>query len=255
MTTQTNTFTYGYVHYVTGPYNPAFGKAYPLSVYTPPHYGEHGRTHPVAYMFDGQNLFFDGGTFKGGWHCHEALDQMAHDGYDVPVVIGIHNVETRMEELSPYPFWGREPRGEAFLEWMLGPLAEWAQRELRIRTGPEHTMIGGASLGGLMAVYGFFRHPHRFGRVLAMSPSLIVDPWEITNLSPADSWPANRRLYLEAGRHEPRLMEGAGRFVDHLRGLGFRDGDDLHWEADPEGHHDESTWRWHLPNALRFLYR
>lgn len=255
MQANVNTPTHGWVHHLPGIDNPAFGRTYPLSVYTPPGYGESDRRYPVAYVFDGQNLYFDGGTHAGGWHVHEALDRQAAQGRTVPVVIGIHSGgDTRIQELSPFPFWGQQGRGDAFLDWVVGPLSDYVRREFHVLSGPEQTMIGGASLGGLLALYAFFRHPDVFGKAMALSPSLVMEPDEFTRLSPPSAWSGCRRLFIEAGRHEPRLMDGAGRFADHLQSLGFRQGADLLWVPDHEGHHHESTWRWHVPNAMQYLY-
>src|SRR5690242_3554823 len=76
---------------------------YPLTVYLPPGYTASNERYPVAYMFDGQNLFGDEGSYSGGWHLHEALDAQAAKGKRVPIVIGIHHGgASRISELSPW---------------------------------------------------------------------------------------------------------------------------------------------------------
>jgi hypothetical protein len=30
---------------------------------------------PTLYLFDGQNVFGDEGSFAGGWHTHAAVDR------------------------------------------------------------------------------------------------------------------------------------------------------------------------------------
>ena len=63
---------------------PGLAGKYPLTVYLPPGYERSKEYHPVAYMFDGQNLFGDAGSFSGGWHMHEALDALAASRVTTP---------------------------------------------------------------------------------------------------------------------------------------------------------------------------
>lgn len=253
--TAPESFPYGWVHHVPGLDNPAFGKRYPLSIYTPPGYSDSGAPYPVAYLFDGQNLFFDGGTHAGGWHLHEALDQRAWRGETVPLVVGIHNGgDTRLQEMSAFDIWGVAGRGAAFLEWMVGPLRDYVRSHWHVLDDPAHTLVGGSSAGGFMSLYAFFRRPDVFGKALAMSTGMFVDPAAITSLSTPADWAAERRIYMNAGHHEARVLTGASRTIDHLQSLGFELGRDLMWVVDPDGHHNEPTWRKHLPDALAFLY-
>jgi predicted alpha/beta superfamily hydrolase len=247
--------SHGWVHHTPGIDNPAFGKTYPLSIYTPPGYEDGDTSYPVAYMFDGQNLYFDGGSHSGGWHLHEVLDRRANEGETVPVVVGIHNGgETRLQELTAFDIWDVQGHGAAFLDWITGPLQAHIRANWRILAGPQHTMVGGSSAGGFMSLYAFFRRPDVFGKALVMSTGMFVDPADITSLSTAEAWSPSRRIYMDAGHHEPPVMVGATRTIDHLQSIGFRLGDDLMWVVDPEGHHDEQTWHRHLPTALDFLY-
>ncbi|MBC7542678.1 MAG: alpha/beta hydrolase [Candidatus Sericytochromatia bacterium] len=244
------------MHHLPGLQIPGFDGIYPLSIYTPPGYGQGDRAYPVAYMFDGQNLFFDGGTQSGGWHLHEALDRRARLGATVPVVVGIHHGgATRLEELTPGAFWGRTGRGAAFLDGVITALMPQIQADWRILSGPENTMIGGSSLGGLMAVHGFFQYPELFGRAMAMPPAISGDPSTITDRAAGRDVPAGSRLYLDAGAHEGwDMLDVVTRFVDHLETIGFTAGPDLMWFPDAEGDHSETTWRRHVPAALDFLY-
>jgi hypothetical protein len=88
-----------------------------------------------------------------------------------------------------------------------------------------------------------------------MSTGMFIHPAEITSLSHPGTWSPTRRIYLNAGHHEPPVMSGASWTVAHLQEIGFKLNDDLMWVIDPDGHHNEQTWRKHLPQALAFLYR
>lgn len=233
---------------------PGLSGRYPLTVYLPPGYDHNHKHYPIAYMFDGQNLFGDEGSFAGGWHLHEALNKHAAKGKTVPIVIGIHHGgPTRTEELTPWKLGRSAAKGDLFLKWVVGPLARMAEEDLRILKGPEHTMVGGSSLGGLMALYAHFRHPEAFGSVLAMSPSLWVHHGEIFRFVHAQSTPWTRRVYLDCGERERGMFHQAREMARLLGHKGYAESE-LMWRPDAKGSHNERNWRRRLPKAIRFLY-
>lgn len=234
---------------------PGLPGKYPLSVYLPPGY-EHSRDrYPVAYMFDGQNLFGDEGTFSGGWYLHEALDALAAKGKRVPIVIGIHHGgSSRIEELSPWTVKkGHAPKADQKLDWVVGPLRQMVAEEMRVLTGPEHTLIGGSSLGGLMALYGLSRHPDVFGNCLSMSPSVWVERGKIIQVVRQAPLRPDAKVYVDFGAKEPGF-KAAEMLAAAIALKGLEDGDRLMWRPDAKGIHNERHWRRRLPKALRFFY-
>lgn len=228
---------------------------YPLTIYLPPGYDSSTRTYPVAYLFDGQNLFGDEGSYSGGWHLHQVLDRRAATGQEVPIVIGMHHGgATRMQEFCPWALEDKPGLGDRYLDWVVGPLADWVKNEFRIRQGAGQTMIGGSSLGGLMSLYGFLRHRRTFGKVLAMSPSLWVQDGEMLRYAEGSLLPEIRRIYLDAGGREERTVTRCQAFVRHLESRGMVQGKDLNWRPAPKAEHSERAWRRRLPKAIDFLY-
>src|SRR5438128_1044656 len=58
---------------------------------------------PALFLFDGQNVLDDAGSFSGGWYAHRAVDRLAVSGRRAPVVVAIdHGGEARIDELSPF---------------------------------------------------------------------------------------------------------------------------------------------------------
>ncbi|MBO9539959.1 alpha/beta hydrolase [bacterium] len=238
---------------------PGVEGARPLTIYFPPGYDrEPERRYPVAYMFDGQNLFADEGAFSGGWHMHRALDARAARGLTVPIVVGIHHGGAkRAEELSPWPVEpGKEAWGDALLDWVVGPLAKMVREDLRVLEGAQHTLVGGSSLGGLLALYAYFRHNDVFGRALCMSPSLWVDEGAIFQYVAKARAGGDPRLYLDCGAKEAHgiVIKHAEWMAELLERKGFVPGYHLMWRPDSRGAHNERAWRRRLPRALKFLY-
>lgn len=235
---------------------PGLSQQLPCTLYLPPGYDQGTQRYPVLYAFDGQNLFEDAGSFAGGWHLNRIMDARHTLGLPTCVVVGVHHGRQRDRELSPYPVEeGQEAWGEALLDWVVGPLGRMIEEEVRVLQGPEHTLIGGSSLGGLLALHGLFKHHRRFWRGLVMSPSLWVDEGAIFPEIAKAPFEGLPRLYLDCGAHEADgiVIEHAEWMSQLLERKGFLEGRQKLWVPDPRGHHRESSWRRRLPRALRFL--
>jgi predicted alpha/beta superfamily hydrolase len=209
------------------------------------------------WMFDGQNVFDDAGSFSGGWYVHEAAERLARAGRPVPVIVGIdHGNEARVRELSPFDWEGEPGQITLLLDWITGTLMPLLCPELHLLEGPIGAVVGGSSMGGLAALWSHFHYPHAFGGALAMSPSLWLADQAIFADLEAQPDPPLSRIYLDMGAREDRgrMLPIAAAMAAHLAGRGWED-DRLLWRPDAKGGHNETSWRRRLPKALRFLYR
>jgi len=233
----------------------------PVSLYLPPDYFLADKTYPLAFFFDGQNLYEDEGTMAGGWHLHRVLDQRSREGKTVPVVVGIHHGPDRDAEMSPWdPYPGKRGKAERKLDWILNWLLPRLHRKLHLSKKPQDTLIGGSSLGGLLALYALFHYPQHLGRGLVMSPALWVNQFAIYNALMLTQPHEAVRVYIDHGGKEGCECHGNLGFeqskllADLLEVMHFRPGENLLWNPDPEGLHNEQSWHRRLPTALDFLY-
>jgi len=225
-------------------------------------YAPHGHTNdrprPALWLFDGQNVFGDEGSFAGGWHAHEALDRFATLKKPLaPVIVAIdHGHEKRIDELTPWRDGNKGGRADDVIGWMVNDLMPLVRRSVGLREGPESNFIGGSSLGGLAAFYAHFRFPQAFGGALAMSPSLWFARRKIFEFVGQQSMPWTTRIYLDCGAREGRgmMIKHAREMSEHLTHHGWDEGK-LMWRPDAKGTHAERHWRRRLPKALRFLFR
>lgn len=232
-----------------------------LTMYLPPDYESSDRRYPLAIFFDGQNLFDDEGSYRGGWQLHRLLDWRACQGKRVPIAVGIDTAGwSRSAILSPWGRDGVEGLGDRTLEWIASWLVPTLRRELRVAPGPEHVVLGGSSLGGLLAIYGLARNPETFGGVLAMSPSIGLPGGHLGPIHEfVDRAPMpreGRKIYLDAGAREcecTSIMHHTGLLAGLLERKGLRAHHDLRFFADPDGAHDEASWKRRLPGALDFV--
>ena len=143
---------------------------------------------------------------------------------------------------------------EGFAEFVAVELLPWIQSRYDLGTGPKRTIIGGSSLGGLMASYCAFRHSDKFGNVLSLSGAYHWLPSANETSAQSDLEPAwltrqflvarclPIRFYLSAGRFEHRfpvsLLAENRHFRDVLEAKGYR----VKY-SEFSGGHDPVCWR------------
>jgi predicted alpha/beta superfamily hydrolase len=225
-----------------------------VRVFLPPGYSRGRGDHPVLFMWDGQNVFGDEGSFAGGWHAHETVRKRARARRVAPVVVGInHGNAMRMKEMVP---WMAHSAAEPMLDWLVNTLVPLMYREFRLKPGPGGMTIGGSSLGGLMALYSHLRRPDVFSGALCMSPSLFVGRGAMFEFARSNSKPWQTRVYLDAGGYEAggRMVTLAQRMASELKAHGWQDKKELMLRVVKTHGHNERAWRRRLPRALKFLY-
>ncbi|MFG0305301.1 MAG: alpha/beta hydrolase-fold protein [Phycisphaerales bacterium JB040] len=226
-------------------------------VYLPPGYHDTTRTYPVLYMHDGPNLFDDATSFAGEWGVDETLEALIAAGEVEPIiVVGIENSAARISEYTPWPSPGfGGGGGHAYLDAIKTDLLPAVSSAFRVKTGPEHTLIAGSSLGGLISAYAAYEFDDVFGRVGAVSPSYWWASGQMISHAQQRGAPANLdRFYQDMGTNESgSAIPNLRAMRDVLLGQGYVLGDDLaHVEA--AGHqHNEFYWSIRLPGMLRFL--
>jgi predicted alpha/beta superfamily hydrolase len=233
----------------------ALGNEREILVWRPSSYAaEPDRRYPVIYMQDGQNLFDQATAFGDEWQVDENLERLSVLGLEA-IVVGVPNVgDSRLAEYSPFEDARHGGgRGDAYLEFVIGTVKPLVDREYRTRDDREHTGIMGSSMGGLISLYAFFRHPQVFGFAGAMSPSL---------------WFGGGRM-LDVVREQPHvpgrvyLDMGTGEGEEHVRHVhelhrvllekGYRPGADLFYVEEDDAAHSEEAWARRLRTALYFL--
>jgi predicted alpha/beta superfamily hydrolase len=221
----------------------------------PPSYRESRRSYPVVYMQDGQNLFDAETSFAGDWGMRRILGSAARRGLEA-IVVGVPNLgPERLDEYSPFrdDETGGGGRGSAYAAFVAGTLKRLVDRRFRTRRGRAHTAIAGSSMGGLISLYAFFRHPGVFGAAGVLSPSLWFAGGAIfSTIERAEMVPG--RIYLDIGASEgPAHVANARRMRDLLVAKGYRPDRDLWWLESRTGRHDERSWGRRFARAFPFL--
>jgi predicted alpha/beta superfamily hydrolase len=247
-------------------YSRIFRNTRKLRVWLPPDYNEAGNVrYPVLYLQDGQNLFDRAIAFGGvEWQVDETADRLIDEGKVPPmIIVGIDNTgRDRMREYIPYRSFNPpvlRPQGKRYPDFMLREVLPFVEREYRVAKGPEHTGIGGSSLGGLISLYTAIADTGVFGRLLIESPSLYIAGRAILRDSRALlDWA--HRVYVGVGTRETGHEDKDAVVVEDVReleailrrrGLGS---DRLLVDVQEGATHSEGAWAGRFPEALSFLF-
>jgi predicted alpha/beta superfamily hydrolase len=231
------------------------GNSREVCVFLPPGYArEPERRFPVIYLQDGQNLFEPHKSFAGAWGADQAMLTVARLGYEA-ILVGIAN--TGLQRLDEYSAWhdGRRGGGRAdtYLALLTETIKPRVDAEFRTHGDRRFTHIGGSSMGGLLALYAYFRCPQTFGGALVQSPALWFAQGRIFEYVAEMPAPPGR-IYLDCGTREgENTLANARRMRDLLESRGYHPPHGLRWIEDPNGTHHESCWGRRLRKALPFL--
>ena len=149
-----------------------------IRIYLPPSYQISQERYPVIYMFDGQYLFDDVKTSEHVMCLDNFLDK-----YDQSfIVIGIDSPDEsscRLAEYCPYDVEKSHYQmihgyGQALMEFIVHTVKPYIDTHYRTLSLREYTMIGGFSMGGLMALYAAISYHTYFSKAACLSSSIGI---------------------------------------------------------------------------------
>ncbi|MFT5422257.1 MAG: putative alpha/beta superfamily hydrolase [Phycisphaerales bacterium] len=246
----------------------ALGEDRTVRVWLPEAYeAQPDRALGVFYFHDGQNVFdTQNSAFGVEWQADEAVSELAGGGVIEPwIIVGVDNSGVnRSRDYLPFAPGSIAPElpgggADEYLRFLIDELMPEIASRYRVRTGPEHTGLGGSSFGGVITLHAIMSRPGVFGAALVESPSLSVGDGKLMAMLEAfdGAWP--ERVFLgmgdaETGRadRDAQLVEACQRAGAMLRtrGLGT---DRLRVVIGEGARHNEAAWQERLPGALGFL--
>ena len=223
-------------------------------VYLPKNYAQSGKTYPVVYLNDGQNLFNEQTAAFGEWGVDECLDSLQNQLSKEAIIIGIDNGgDKRMTEYNPYDHqqFGKG-EGKAYVDFLANTLKPYIDSKYRTMKAADYTLVGGSSMGADISLFAVFEYPNVFGGALLFSPAFSVTPSlfdAATNFKSANM----PKFYFYAGGKESSSMVGD---MEKMIGiLQFKNRIQIRKTVNPLGQHNEQSWRSEFPDAYRWLMK
>ena len=226
-----------------------------FTVYTPPGYDPAGGPYGLLILFDAE-WYRDPQLIAGA----VILDNLIAQRQLAPLVaVMVENStgnEDRNVDLSSSP---------AFADFLAEELVPWVRQNYPVSADPARTIVGGLSLGGLMASYCGLRHPEVFGNVLSQDGAYGL--WEgypqvsTRELETETGWLTHQfattpklplRFYLEVGRLEQSFSADYPLENRRLRDVLEAKGYPVTYE-EINGSHDPLNWRSTLADGLMAL--
>jgi predicted alpha/beta superfamily hydrolase len=222
------------------------GRSHAVRVYTPPGYSENTlRRYPVLYMQDGKNLFFPEEAFGGQeWRVDETMDRLDQmNSLRKVIVVGVAPSDRMVDYTSP--------GYEAYAAFLTATIKPAIDAQYRTRPGPDHTVVSGSSLGGVVSLYLAWRHSGVFGGAICLSSTFGHKDDLFARIETEPRPPI--RVYLDSGWPRDNY-DSTNAMRDLLVARGFTLGSDLLAFSFPDGKHTESSWadRLHVPFQFFF---
>lgn len=228
-------------------------KSRQLFVYLPPDYlTNEAKRYPVLYLFDGANSFVI-------WEVDETARLLIEAQLIEPlIIVGVEHGgtwEDRTDEYTPTRFSGKGGKGEETGRMLVEEVKPFIDREYRTLPDAAHTGLGGASLGGIMAMHLGLRYPQTFGKLAVMSPSVWWDRGVILRSVKSLTAKPEQRIWLDVGSEEGAGMDkNARRLRDALTEKGWALDSDLYYFEDKRARHEDIAWALRMNKVLRFLF-
>lgn len=229
-------------------------RARQIRIYLPKNYWNSTEKYSVLYMHDGQNLFEDSTSYAGEWGIDESLDELSISADLDLIVVGIDNGrEKRMNEMSP---WENEEfgkaEGEEYMEFIVNHIKPFIDSTYRTFSNRENTAIMGSSMGGLISHYAIYKYPEIFSKAGIFSSSYWYAD-EVYDYTRNNSIPDDARLFLVVGKKEGKMVNDSQKMFNLILETGHPK-KNLTLEIDPDGEHNEASWRKQFVPAIKWLF-
>ncbi|MBY0481940.1 MAG: alpha/beta hydrolase [Chitinophagaceae bacterium] len=221
-------------------------------LYLPKNYAVSGKTYPVIYLNDGQNLFNEQTSAYGEWGVDECLDSLQMQIGKEAIIVGIdHGGDKRMNEYNPYDHiqFGKG-EGMLYADFLATTLKPFIDSRYRTLKGPEYTFVGGSSMGGDISLYTVLQYPNIFGGAFVFSPALWVTPalYELAEKFTSTTMP---KFYFYAGGKESATMVSDMKKMTDI--LEKKSRIQIRKVVSPLGQHNEASWRSEFPDAYKWM--
>lgn len=223
-------------------------------VYLPKGYANSGKTYPVLYLNDGQNLFNEQTAAFGEWGIDECLDSLQQKIGKECIVVGVdHGNAKRMTEYNPYNHaqYGMG-EGKEYAAFMAKTLKPFIDNKFRTMKSAANTYIGGSSMGAVISLFAVLQYPESFGGGLIFSPAFWVAPDLYVDADKFQPKIAPKLYFYAGGKESTTMVSDMKKMTDILD---KKQNMQIRKVVSPLGQHNESYWRTEFAEAWSWLFR
>ncbi|WP_307976968.1 alpha/beta hydrolase-fold protein [uncultured Streptococcus sp.] len=195
-------------HYLHVPY---YDEDRRIRVLLPKDYAkEDWASYPVLYMHDGQNIFYSKESFSGySWKIIPTIKF----NKELPkvIVVGIDNAEgNRLNEYAPWMTdVGTTPDtasvggdGMAYGKWVVNTVKPFIDSHYRTKPDPEHTLLAGSSMGGIITAYMGATYPQVFGNLGVFSLASWFSERDFLRFMDSHPLAPSTKVFIQVGTKE-----------------------------------------------------
>lgn len=226
-----------------------------VHVYLPPNY-EEKKSFPVLYLLDGQNLFDENLAYAGEWRVDETLDEIYQEKGRGFIAVGIEN--GKQDRIAEYTEVVHSKYGggqaESHAKFLLDFVIPIVQNTFKTDNRAKNNLIGGSSLGGIMALYLGLNHPQYFQNILSFSPSIWFYEKEVSQIYHLSKSNQKQRFFIETGSLEGEEMTN---IVEPLKDVLIDQGiskKHIHAQIIQDQNHNEAFWASEFKKSIIFLF-
>ncbi|MCK6258826.1 alpha/beta hydrolase [Fictibacillus sp. KIGAM418] len=236
-----------------------------VRVCLPNGYETSGKTYPVLYMHDGQNLYRDeDASFGTSWGVKDYIEE---SGLEL-IVVGIDCADgtDRLDEYGPWENAGIADKlnldknaygggGEKYIDYIVHELKPLIDQ--KYRTQRNDTLMAGSSMGGLISTYAACAYPLIFTRVASVSSAYWFNQQEIEELIRDSDLSSVKKFYMDVGTKEDSGNVNNQMYIDssdRVYEIMKDKVSDCRYDVVEGGIHNEADWRKRLPEILGYMF-
>ena len=228
-----------------------------ITVYTPKGYDESDDTYPVIYYNTVQQRYSNAGddndngdNFFGihSWKAQSTMENLRESTGKAYVMVQICSMlgENTMSEHSDYKGTGETAN---YLTAFTGELMPYIEKNFRVKTGKDNTIIVGADFSALFSLYAAVNRPDLFGFSVVMSPMLWINDGEYETLASKAS--GGQSYYVTAGSREPEwLISSTEELANVLKSV---EGVNAYYTLFNNAAHNDDDWGACFPYILEAI--
>ncbi|MEI6093295.1 MAG: alpha/beta hydrolase-fold protein [bacterium] len=228
-------------------------------IYLPPDYKSSGKSYPVLYMHDGQNLFYSETSFAGSWNIANTLDclydEKKHEGI---IVVGVDNAgKNRMREYNPW--LELAGKGSLYSDFIVNTLKPYVDANYRTKKGKDFTGVMGSSMGAYISAYIALKNPDIFSRVGLLSPAFWLYKNNLDSFLNNTIIDSSMKIYFSVGTKEGDEQRAKDyldttQYVHDLLSKKISKKENFFIELVEGGTHSECEWAKIFPKAVTWLF-